>query len=99
MLAARAATYLAVIGIPPRETGRKESDAVFHPNQLRTGEPLPIAPSSSVGACLVAGCTCKDARILSHRHADVRGSAVRCNAATGVFCQGPCRIRLSPFVG
>jgi hypothetical protein len=62
-------TYLLVIGIPPRETGRKESDAVFHPNQLRTGEPFPIAPSVPAGACLVAGCTCKDARIISHRRA------------------------------
>ena len=69
MPAGRGATYLAVIGIPPRETGRKESDAVFHPNQLRTGEPLPIAPSIPVGACLVAGCTCKDARIVSFRRA------------------------------
>ena len=69
MPAARGATYLAVIGIPPRETGRKESDAVFHPNQLRTGEPLPIAPSVPAGACLVAGCTCKDARIVSFRRA------------------------------
>jgi hypothetical protein len=69
MPAVRGAAYLAVIGIPPRETGRKESDAVFHPNQLRTGEPLPIAPSVPVGACLVAGCTCKDARILSTRRA------------------------------
>jgi hypothetical protein len=69
MLATPGATYLAVIGIPPRETGRKESDAMFHPNQLRTGEPLPIAPTVPAGACLVAGCTCKDARIISFRRA------------------------------
>jgi len=65
----RDATYLLVIGIPPREPARKESDAVFHPNQLRTGEPLPIAPTVPAGACLVAGCTCKDARIISFRRA------------------------------
>ena len=82
MLAARAATYLAVIGIPPRETGRKESDAVFHPNQLRTGEPLPIAPSIPVGACLVAGCTCKDARILSIRRASYFASIIRARGET-----------------
>jgi hypothetical protein len=52
-----------------RETGRKESDAVFHPNQIRTGEPLPIAHPAPAGACLVAGCTCKDARIISFRRA------------------------------
>ena len=40
---------------------------MFHPNQLRTGEPFPIAPSVPAGACLVAGCTCKDARIISQR--------------------------------
>ena len=69
MPAALAATYLLVIGIPPRETGRKESVAMFHPNQIRTGEPLPIAPTVPAGACLVAGCTCKDARIISFRRA------------------------------
>jgi hypothetical protein len=69
MLARRDATYLLVIGIPARETGRKESDAVFHPNQLRTGEPFPIVPTVPAGACLVAGCTCKDARIISFRRA------------------------------
>ena len=42
---------------------------MFHPNQLRTGKPLPIAPSVATGACLVAGCTCKDARIISYRRA------------------------------
>ena len=82
MPAARRATYLAVIGIPLRETGRKESDAMFHPNQLRTGEPLPIAPSVPVGACLVAGCTCKDARILSHRRAAFVAAMARQNGET-----------------
>jgi hypothetical protein len=69
MLSVRPRSYLVVIGIPPREADRKESDAMFHPNQLRTGEPLPIAPTVASGACLVAGCTCKDARIISYRHA------------------------------
>ena len=89
MPAARGATYLAVIGIPPRETGRKESDAMFHPNQLRTGEPLPIAPSSSVGACLVAGCTCKDARILSHRRAAFITAMARQNGETAARVIAP----------
>jgi hypothetical protein len=82
MPAAPGATYLAVIGIPARETGRKESDAMFHPNQLRTGEPLPIAPSVPVGACLVAGCTCKDARIVSHRRAAFIAAMARQNGET-----------------
>ncbi len=42
---------------------------MFHPNQLRTGEALPIVEPVHGGACLVAGCTCKDARIVSHRRA------------------------------
>ena len=42
---------------------------MFHPNQLRSGDPLPIAQPIRSGACLVPGCTCKDARIVSHRHA------------------------------
>ena len=40
---------------------------MFHPNQIRTGEALPIIGSSRTGACLVDGCTCKDARIISFR--------------------------------
>ena len=42
---------------------------MFHPNQLRTGEPIPFAEPVRSGACLVDGCTCKDARIVSHRRA------------------------------
>ena len=43
---------------------------MFHPNQIRTGEALAlIAGPDRSGACLVAGCTCKDARIVSHRRA------------------------------
>ncbi len=82
MPATGGATYLAVSGIPPREIGSKESDAVFHPNQLRTGEPLPIAPSVPAGACLVAGCPCKDARIVSHRRAAFIAAMARKNGET-----------------
>ena len=42
---------------------------MFHPNQLRTGEAILIAESKPSGACLVAGCTCKDPRIVSQRRA------------------------------
>ena len=42
---------------------------MFHPNQIRTGEAFDlIVPSGSRG-CLVVGCPCKDARIVSHRRA------------------------------
>jgi hypothetical protein len=55
---------------------------VFHPNQLRTGEPLPIAPAVPAGACLVPGCTCKDARIVSHRRASFFAAMARQNCET-----------------
>ena len=42
---------------------------MFHPNQLRTGDALPIAEPIRASACLVAGCPCKDARIVSVRRA------------------------------
>ena len=42
---------------------------MFHPNQIRTGEALSLIVPSRSGACLVAGCTCKDARIVSIRRA------------------------------
>ena len=42
---------------------------MFHPNQLRTGEALALIGPSRTNACLVDGCTCKDARIVSHRRA------------------------------
>ena len=51
-----------------RPAGRSQT-----PCSIRTssapGKPLPIAPTVPAGACLVAGCTCKDARIISFRRA------------------------------
>jgi hypothetical protein len=41
---------------------------MFHPNQFRT-EPIVTVESRRTGACLVDGCACKDARIVSHRRA------------------------------
>jgi hypothetical protein len=41
---------------------------MFHPNQFRT-EPIVTIESGRTGACLVEGCACKDARIVSHRRA------------------------------
>ena len=40
---------------------------MFHPNQLRTGEAFALVHADRTGACLVAGCPCKDARIVSYR--------------------------------
>jgi hypothetical protein len=42
---------------------------MFHPNQLRTGEALALIVPGRIGACLIDGCACKDARIVSHRRA------------------------------
>ena len=42
---------------------------MFHPDQLTSTEPLAIIVPTRTGACLVAGCSCKDARIVSHRRA------------------------------
>lgn len=42
---------------------------MFHPNQIRTGDVRTLIAPSRSGACLVAGCTCKDARIVSSRRA------------------------------
>jgi hypothetical protein len=42
---------------------------MFHPNQIRTDEVQTLIAPSRSGACLVAGCTCKDARIVSFRRA------------------------------
>jgi hypothetical protein len=42
---------------------------VFHPNQIRTGEAFSLIVPNRSGACLVGGCTCKDARIVSIRRA------------------------------
>jgi len=42
---------------------------MFHPNQIRTGEALALIVPARSGPCLVAACTCKDARTLCHRRA------------------------------
>ena len=49
---------------------------MFHPNQFRT-EPIVTIESGRVGACLVAGCPCKDARIVSFRRAAFFASRAR----------------------
>ena len=55
---------------------------MFHPNQLRTGEPILIAEPAPSRACLVAGCTCKDARIVSHRRAAFYAAVARRSGET-----------------
>jgi len=42
---------------------------MFDPNQIRTGAGTIVADRVRPGACVVSGCTCKDARIVSVRRA------------------------------
>jgi hypothetical protein len=55
---------------------------MFHPNQLRTAEAILIAEPVRPGACLVAGCMCKDARIVSVRRAAFFAAVARRSGAT-----------------
>ena len=50
---------------------------MFHPNQIRTGEALGLVVPVRSGACLVAGCPCKDARIVSIRRATFFAAVAR----------------------
>lgn len=45
---------------------------MFHPDQLgpaALGASAPSVSTTATGACLQAGCPCRDARIVSHRKA------------------------------
>ena len=58
---------------------------MFHPDQVNVGTtagvPTLIASAGS-RACLVEGCTCKDARIVSHRRAAFFADLARRNGET-----------------
>jgi hypothetical protein len=63
---------------------RKESDPMYHPDQSSVARPVAVAvavPTRSRG-CLVDGCTCKDARIVSSRRAAFFSSVARRNGET-----------------
>lgn len=55
---------------------------MFHPNQIRTGEALALVVPRRTGACLVAGCPCKDARIVSIRRASFFAAVARRSGET-----------------
>ena len=42
---------------------------MFHPDQLSSPVAVATIAPTRTGACLVAGCPCKDARFVSHRRA------------------------------
>src|SRR6478735_9864893 len=75
-------TSLSIHRDPRTDAGGQESDVMFHPNQLRTGEAILIAEPGRTGACLVAGCTCKDARIVSIRRAAFFAAVARRSGET-----------------
>jgi hypothetical protein len=55
---------------------------MFHPNQLRT-QPIEFALAAPLrSGCLVEGCPCKDARILSRRRARFFAAVARRNGET-----------------
>ena len=42
---------------------------MFHPDQVTSPTAVATIIPARTGACLVAGCACKDARFVSHRRA------------------------------
>lgn len=42
---------------------------MFHPDELSSTAGVATVNPTRTGACLVAGCPCKDARFVSHRRA------------------------------
>jgi hypothetical protein len=81
----------------------KETDAVFHPDQInypqiQYAEAVAIVEPSRMGACLVAGCPCKDARIVSHRRAAFFSALARRNGETADRVIAPDPAWLLPLV-
>ena len=55
---------------------------MFHPDQTTSSEVVALIDSSRTGACLVPGCPCTDARIVSHRRAAFFSAVARRNGET-----------------
>jgi hypothetical protein len=55
---------------------------MFHPDQLTAPTAVATIAPIRTGACLVAGCPCKDARIVSHRRAAFFAAVARRNGET-----------------
>ena len=55
---------------------------MFHPDQLTATAPVAVIVPTRSRACLVAGCSCKDARIVSHRRAAFYAAVARRNGET-----------------
>jgi hypothetical protein len=64
---------------------------VYHPDQIELiilDDPIPPTPPS-MRACLVAGCPCKDARLLSRRRSAFFAALARHNGETADRVIGP----------
>jgi hypothetical protein len=62
---------------------RKEPDTMFPPDQYV--DPAPVAPDTIPtrgGGCLVDGCSCRDARLVSQRRAAFFAAVARRNGET-----------------
>jgi hypothetical protein len=55
---------------------------MFHPDQLTAPTAVATIAPTRTGACLVAGCPCKDARIVSHRRAAFFAAVARQSGET-----------------
>jgi hypothetical protein len=55
---------------------------VFHPDQITSSEVVGLIEPTRTRACLVPGCPCKDARIVSHRRAAFFAVIARRNGET-----------------
>ena len=55
---------------------------MFHPEPAPHRRSDPHRRAGPLGACLVAGCTCKDARIVSHRRAAFFAAVARRSGET-----------------
>jgi hypothetical protein len=55
---------------------------MFHPDQITSTEAVALIAPTRTGACLVPGCPCKDARIVSHRRAAFFAAVARRNGET-----------------
>ncbi len=71
---------------------------MYHPDQVISAEAVAIIEPSRTGACLVTGCPCKDARIVSHRRAAFFAAIARRNGETADRIISPDPAWLLPFV-
>jgi hypothetical protein len=87
------------IGSSVNEAWQEGVATMFHPDQLTTPVPVvaPVASPRGRG-CLVDGCTCKDARIVSQRRAAFFAAVARRNGQTAHRAIAPDPAWILPYV-